>query len=258
MRKHVFEKISVWLLICAIIFPLFLENISAFDGPTHEYVTKTSLGLLSGMDKKYSEFYHNTAKSELLIYCVKPDRDENEGGYKNHFYNPLTGRNFMGEKQSALTKFTGHYKNAVELYNSGSTFESWEELGRSMHFLEDLNTPVHTNYEDFWDAGIRLFMHIEFEKKCYEIQSKCICTLEPTSLIYYTNNSNENIGIECARLSADNFFALHKKISPDEIVARDSIFNAQKAVAGMFHKFYSEVGGKENSKNMKEVVNNVK
>lgn len=257
MGKYRFKKFSVWLLFLAII-PLFMENSLAFDGPTHEYVTKTSLKLICGMEKKYSEFYNNSAKQEVLIYCVKPDEDEAEGGFKNHFYNPLTGRNFMGEKQSALTKFTDHYKNALENYNTQNTFGAWEELGRSMHFLEDLNTPVHTNYEDFWDAGFRLFMHIEFEKRCLAVQSKCICTIEPYTLVYYNNNQNEKIGIECARLSADNFFALNKNISPTDVIAHDSIFNAQRAVIGMLHKFYCEASSIQNSKNAEGGVNNDK
>ncbi len=217
-------------------------EVYAFDGPTHKYVTKTSLEALLELESKYSDFYSEDVRKMLLEYSVKPDEDEIEGGFKYHFYNPATECNFMGEKESALTKFTGHYNNAIKKYNAGNKSLAWEELGRSLHFLEDLNTPVHTNYEDLLDAGIMLFMHLEFEKRCVEIQDNIkIKPIVKESLKYYLINSTNQIGKTSAYIAADNFFSLENEIDKRDEIVKGSIMNAQTHVTGVLYKFYNDV-----------------
>lgn len=245
------------------IFSILMTNIYGFDGPTHKYVTETSLSILHDLGKAkedkesdktkkvnkteeeiksiYSDFYTDEVKDIILEYCVKPDEDETDGGFKWHFYNPATELNFMGEKESALTKFIKHYNAAITNYKTGYTEDAFQEFGRSLHFVEDLSTPVHTNYENFMDAGIKLSMHVEFEKRCVAIQNMCVATVKEENLKYYLNNTKKIIGKTCAYLSADLFYSLEQKLLPQDIIAKHSVLNAQKVVVGLLNRFHNEI-----------------
>jgi hypothetical protein len=264
-----------------LIFSVPITDVHGFDGPTHKYVTETSLSILHKLGKipkdgetseteesskaeetdkieeadqikedgkaeekivsVYSDFYTDEVKDIILEYCVKPDEDEIEGGFKWHFYNPATELNFMGEKESALTKFIKHYNDAVMHYKTGYTTEAFQKFGRSLHFVEDLSTPVHTNYESFMDAGIKLSMHVEFEKRCVAIQDMCVATVKKGNLKYYLNNTKKIIGKTCAYLSADLFYSLEHKLLPQDIIAEHSVLNAQRVVVGLLNRFHHEV-----------------
>lgn len=102
---------------------------------------------------------------DLLEACVLPDEDENQNGYSCHFYNPVTGKCYRGTEDSARNRFIWHLASYLM---SGSK----EELGRSIHFLEDMCTPVHTQYEDVTDATIRLKLHMQFEQQFDEFLSE--------------------------------------------------------------------------------------
>ena len=228
------------------IFSIFSTNVYGFASSTHEYVTKSSLSILHNLEKDkdkkmYSDFYTDEVKDILLEYCVKPDEDEIDGGFKWHFYNPATELNFMGEKESALTKFIKHYNAAITNYKTGYTTEAFQEFGRSVHFLEDLSTPVHTNYENFMDAGIKLSMHVEFENRCEAVQELCEATVKEENLKYYLNNTKKIIGKTCAYLSADLFYSLEHKLLPQDIIAKNAVLNAQKAVVGLFNRFHQDI-----------------
>ena len=245
------------------VFSVLMTNVYGFASSTHEYVTRASLSILHDLgstkdDKEsaenkevdktkekiesiYSDFYTDEVKDVILEYCVKPDEDETDGGFKWHFYNPATELNFMGEKESALTKFIKHYNAAITNYKTGYITEAFQEFGRSLHFVEDLSTPVHTNYENFMDAGIKLSMHVEFEKRCEVIQDMCIATVKKENLKYYLNTTKKIIGKTCAYLSADLFYSLEYKLLPQDIVAKHSVLNAQKVVVGLLNRFYDEV-----------------
>lgn len=241
MKKIRRNRVVAWLLGSIMGLSSMGASASAFDGPTHRYVTDTSLSAVNSEFKNLSKFYNSSAITRLLIYCVKPDEDENDGAYKFHFFNPITERNFVGEVESALTRFVTHYRNAVRFYKSGKHNNAWEELGRAIHFLEDLNTPVHTNYENVFDAGAKLQMHVEFEKRCVELQEQCKPPMNFENIRYYLDNVLSTIGQASAYLAADNFYPLENELESRDEIARNSIENAQKAVIGLLYRFYVEV-----------------
>ncbi|MDR1627468.1 MAG: hypothetical protein LBR79_01680 [Oscillospiraceae bacterium] len=283
-----------------LVFSMFMTNVHGFDGPTHKYVTETSLSILHKLGKiqkdgktnefeetvvaeeisktentdeiqendvveepdkaeedgkvkekivsKYSDFYTDKITDIILEYCEKPDTDEIDGGFKWHFYNPATELNFMGERESALTRFINHYNAAIINYNTGHTTEAFQEFGRSLHFVEDLSTPVHTNYESLVDAGIKLSMHVEFEKRCIAVQDTCVAAVKQENLKYYLDNTKKIIGKTCAYLSADLFYSLEHELLPQDTIAEYAVLNAQKVVVGLLNRFYSEVAPSSNSR----------
>ncbi len=157
MRKIIFKKYISFLIICIISCCSLSVNILAFGSDTHKGVTRTALKIISEIQLdddeiqaknensnkrvKFSDFYDEKYWEWLIIYSEMPDNDESQGGYKHHFYNATTERNYMGEKDSALMRFKNHFNKAVQYYCGGIIELAFQELGRSIHFMEDLNTP---------------------------------------------------------------------------------------------------------------------
>ena len=191
---------------------------------SHDYITKYAIGI-SNLNLSQSQI------DALRVYCIKPDEDEAEGAFKNHFYNPATNLNFRGERSSALTKFEEHYLNSDKGRNI-------EHLGRAIHFLEDLCCPVHTYYEDLFDSVYRLNQHVDFENTC----DKIIHDINPLMIAidkdYYYINSLKTIGKSCAMKASKLFHELDTDLVSVRDTAERSILLAIQSVAGILIRFF--------------------
>lgn len=110
---------------------------------------------------KFPEFFTGDKEkvfTEILDGCVLPDIDENQNGYSHHFYNAVTNTNYLGTEDSAKARCLRH--SAAFILS-----KDYKELGRAIHFLEDICTPVHSQYEDVSDSIIRGKLHLDFEKE---------------------------------------------------------------------------------------------
>ena len=253
-----FKKVLIKKLMPAILsFGIFsLFSAGAFSDTAHKYVTRTSFEAFSEMNcddnmrksfqnlAEASEFFKNDEKEykELFIkYSIQPDIDETQGIFKYHFYNPITETNFMNEKDSALTRFKEHFEKAVSNYKMDNKNMAYQELGRAVHFMEDMNTPVHTAYELPSDSVKKLPMHVDFEKVCDQLCGECKLNLVAQSLKYYEINNFDTISRSAATLSADNFYYLENNKMDKEELARYAVLNAQKNVSGILYRFFIEV-----------------
>lgn len=242
MNKQRCKKFVSIFLVATMLCSISIVNSLAFTSPTHEYTTKNGLRIVKEtMKEPCLQFYTGEIESDLYEYCVRPDFDENNGIFKWHFYNPATEKNFMGETTSALTKFRDHYDEAVKAYKVGQEKKSWEELGRSLHFLEDINTPVHTNSQKLSDAISQLLFHTNFEKLCTEVQEDYCAEMTRGQMMYYLYNSTTQIAKSSANLANDNYYAMMHKTATQTEIAGNSIINAQKSVAGVLYKFYQDI-----------------
>lgn len=247
------KKVFSFFLSMMLIFGISGSPCSAFDGPTHVYVTQRGLEILTDVfGEELLDIFTEEDRRIILIYCVKPDEDEIEGAYKYHFYNPVTELNFMGENDSALTRCADHFNRALhymKLYYQAMANgnlekarayrrRAMEELGRALHFLGDLNTPVHTNNQTLLDTGFNFFFHVSFENTCKSVQDRVRPSMQLGEFRYYEVNSVETIAICSALLADDNLYALFEKLLTKEQVAENSVKNAQKAIAGLLYKFY--------------------
>lgn len=242
MGKLKFRKFISYLSSILLILTLANPQVSAFCSDTHKYTTKIGIALAKDNFKEdFDKLYDEEAISQLMTFCTKPDEDESTGGFKYHFYNPATEKNFMGENESALKKCNDHYSNALRNYKEGNKLDAFEELARSLHFLEDLNTPVHTNNQTFIDTAFNVAFHVSFENRCKEIQHSVVAIMNKREFAYYKDNSLTTIAKASALLANDNFYALYEKFLSKNKVAKNSIENAQKAVAGVLYKFILDV-----------------
>ena len=212
-----------------------------FGGKTHSTITRSAFvktkffGKFNNLEEKLN------LKEVLMKACNEPDTEEKSWIFKWHFYNPATEKNFMGETTSALTKFRDHYDEAVKAYKVGQEKKSWEELGRSLHFLEDINTPVHTNSQRLSDAMSQLLFHANFEKLCVKVQEDYCAEMTRGQMVYYLYNSTTQIAKSSANLANDNYYAMMNKTATQTEIAGNAIINAQKSVAGVLYKFYQDI-----------------
>lgn len=252
LKRH--SKFLSFLMVSSIL--CLPGKVCGFGSETHEYVTKTGIDKIEKLSKDLKEknalsdeenaiLREISAHKDILItYSLKPDEDENQGStFKHHFYNPVTGRNFLGEEKGALSKCEDHYGACLELYKEGDKEKAFEEFGRTIHFLEDANTPVHTGYVYPSDAVFKLPMHVQFENICDSINKNCDAEISAESLGYYKSNSLKTIVKSSAVLALDNFYRLEEiESSNEEELAKNSILNAQKNVVGMLYKFIGDAG----------------
>lgn len=139
---------------------------------THKFITEQAINDII-LEIGVTELNNENTKQIIIKGALAPDEDETDGTFKYHFYNPATRKNFKGGRISALTQCITHFGYAIELYSLN--FEkSLDELGRAIHYIEDLNTPVHTFYEDTFDAVTKAPIHLYFEEQC----EKALKTLE--------------------------------------------------------------------------------
>lgn len=226
---------------------LAVPSVKTFNSPTHRYVTDISLKNISEINKhtrcinKGDEKYWDVISN----YSLKPDEDETEGIYKYHFYNPATDENFMGEKISACTKCVEHYNKALDYYKNNDKQKAYEELGRSVHFMEDLNTPVHTGYDLPTDAVFKFPIHVKFEKLCDSVIKQFKYSFPKEDLKYFELNSVESLAKSSSLLSSDNFYCLMDEKNHDQVsIAENAIENAQHNVTGMLYKFFFQLKNK--------------
>lgn len=138
------------------------------NGKTHRFMTK-----IASAKCNFTTFKLKQDELELLLkYSVMPDEDEGDELYKYHFYNPATGLNYKGEKDSAVLRIRDHFEKALSYKTERNKTNYLQELGRSIHFLQDICTPVHTYYEDSFDAVVRVKQHMDFENYCDMLHNK--------------------------------------------------------------------------------------
>lgn len=219
----------------------------AFNGDTHRYVTERGLALVSEINEYKNNITSDDKKYFDVIadYSLKPDEDEIEGAYKFHFYNPATETNFMGEKNSALAKCEFHYNNALDYYKKNDKTMAFQELGRAIHFMEDMNTPVHVGYNLPTDAIFKLPLHVRFEKICDSVNSECKSEITLESLKYFEANSVSTISKSSAILASGGYYRLNNEVGKEskEKLAKNSVLNAQYKVTGLLYKFFNQANG---------------
>ena len=125
---------------------------------THQYIVSNALKILNN-DKGASIL--NTKAAVICEYTDWPDVLGNEtdyGTFAGHFYDPDTGKNWMGQKNpTARTRAETQYQSAVAAYKDGYTDKAMEYLGKGTHYVSDLNEPHHasnltavnSNHSDF-------------------------------------------------------------------------------------------------------------
>jgi phospholipase C len=135
-----------------------LNFVSGGSDHTHQYIIASAIAILNH-DKGNSVV--NTYGTSLLYYTDWPDDHETDTGtFARHFYDPDTGKNWLGQSSpTAKTRAVQYYNNAVEEYRLGNIEEAFIHLGKGTHFVSDINVPHHASNLTALNSN-----HVEFEK----------------------------------------------------------------------------------------------
>jgi hypothetical protein len=110
-----------------------------------------------------SKKFTDAQKQRIIEAAILPDKDEADGAFVHHFYNPVTRLNYQSGEDSALNRALYHAAKAI-IYSPNSLCPI--EFGRALHFLTDIATPCHTGYEDaIIDPWFRAEAHLELERE---------------------------------------------------------------------------------------------
>ncbi len=146
---------------------------------THELITIEAIIELENYLNEYENgataLFRNATEAlfislELSVLSALPDR--NSITFVGHFYNPDTGKNYLGLKSpTALTNTVSNYndaKNALEEYQylADANEDTLKNIGCMLHFIQDASEPHHSSnviYNPFNNS------HGEFEEYTYNI-----------------------------------------------------------------------------------------
>lgn len=107
---------------------------------------------------------------ELSVLSALPDR--NSITFVGHFYNPDTGKNYLGLKSpTAKTNAVSNYndaKNALADYQylANADEEAFEKIGCMLHFIQDASEPHHSSNVTYNPLNNS---HGKFEEYTYNI-----------------------------------------------------------------------------------------
>lgn len=219
------------------------------DGPndSHEKFANQGLKILANDKGNEAIEIFNKHKNVLLEYCDKPDSDEKQYLFAYHFYDPYTGKNFLpgflnASHITGLTKFQEHMTNAVSSFNNNEDY-SIKELGRAIHFLEDINVPHHSA------NLIAVFStHSMYEKHISENNEKFFIS-KGTMYEYCSQLDFNSFCTEIFNYCAKNSYS-YKDIANTldsknwDIAAYGTVPKAQEAIAALLYRFAQEVTNK--------------
>lgn len=131
-----------------VISPMWLagDDYNNDNNKTHQRLAKKAYDYI---DDLYPNVFPSGSE-ELIRYADFPDNNQYESEYRNnmHFYHGINKDNYMrgivGGGQTAKTRFMHHYNMALVLYGIGDKTEAYRSLGKALHYISDLSTPVHT------------------------------------------------------------------------------------------------------------------
>ena len=219
---------------------------------THQWITASALNILS-IDGKTTicNWITTTDRTNLLTGSDWPDLYE-DGNLlvdynRKHFYYWPNKCDYMGNTstENAKTRFVYWYNQAVIKYNSGSSSAiraaAFENLGKAIHYLSDLYTPVHTAQCTFGNiANIATLapMHSSFETKANQYKSNYYAGYDGGLYSGWLNYTNAYIAdvVACASYNAYVSYCGNENTYGNAYGW--ALVSNQRDVAGLINKFY--------------------
>lgn len=161
---------------------------------THEYLAIYAFFImLEENGNAYPDFPTLLAEASILsISAGDPDEFENDLFYVAHFYDPDTGKNYLGQSNpTAKTKAVEHYYQALEYVNIDRE-KALKEVGYALHYLQDVCEPHHA-------ANMTAIDHLshpmfeEYVDNNFEMVLDSII-FEPLGADFYRDAFNTSVG----------------------------------------------------------------
>lgn len=184
---------------------------------------------------------------ELAAASGLPDKDEDDWGFRAHFYDPDTGNNYLFQSNpTAKTKVQEHYDAAYKIlkkeyftddYLSDEYLKAIEELGRALHFIQDLCEPHHASNKI---AGVT--NHSQFESYVGGRMEMIFETDRPLNRDYYNIALNISAG-DLAHKAAQKAKPKYELIKDNEYnysVAYTTAWESVYFSSALIYKLYQE------------------
>lgn len=209
---------------------------------THQYIVANALKILSN-DKGNSAFNGELNSSILMEATDWPDKLGNEtdaGTFAGHFYDPDTGKNWLGQKSpTARTRAESYFQAAVNAYRAGDVQLAMSNLGKGTHYVSDLNEPHHASNLTAVNSNHSAFeKYVDKNRKSYTIAGNSF-----NSSVYTTalNTSTGDLMYSAAK-HAKGLAANAQNESTYDSAGRRSVQHAIQTVTQYMYKFGKEVG----------------
>lgn len=119
---------------------------------THQWAVSRGFAILGNEASEARNCFNSSAVSTIMEYADWPDNNETSGNNNWHFYNWYTKTNYWHQTSpTAKDRFIYWYESAVRQYRSGDKNTSFQSLGKAIHYLSDLGTPVHVGDQATFD-----------------------------------------------------------------------------------------------------------
>ncbi len=216
---------------------------------THQYLSARALTILRN-DYRNAYDLISPYTSTILIDSDWPDEYETYPisgvpTFKSHFYDPSTGKNWIGETNpTAKTKFI-EWANKAKQYYYLDRATAMKYLGRALHYLADLNEPHHAqNYTVVGSDHGMYETWANSNRFNYQIEST-----NKYSNYYGTWNSILDDLVENSADNANNFGFTYDAVEhmsvledPYHTVSNSTLKYSQEMMSVFLYRFLKEVG----------------
>ena len=244
---------------------------------THQWIITRAFTILNSERPLAYSMFTSHERSLITKFSDWPDwKDSGETGpaipfYENsnswHFFcynhkTNLTGGVLDAPRPTAVDRFEYWYGSAVNKYRNGDKEGGCEDLGKAIHYLSDLGTPVHTGYcyrdlDDLYIASsypdlgvITLQVHGPYESDA-NAQRANYAVVDGGRYDWATSRNLTQIAEEIAETSSFYFgrvfnaksVPFYDLLYPSHYreALEDPLKNNQRNIAGLLYKFSYDV-----------------
>lgn len=109
---------------------------------THAMITAQAMLILQNDNRLWCDTALEAVVTTLTLSLASEVPDSNAALFLGHFYNPDSEENYLGTKTPTAKTFAKlHYDNAT---STSSVETALDEIGRCLHFVQDISVPHHT------------------------------------------------------------------------------------------------------------------
>lgn len=264
--KGVYKKLVAGALATAITLTPMMsrpQKAYAWGDNAHKLIANQAIICLRNDKPEVAKYlYENNGAQTIIDYSTEPDISERDladvnlwgysiGAFRAHFYNPTTGANYRGEKNpTANTRFRDHYDLAVSSYKKKMYNLAWQELGRAIHYLGDLNAPHHAANVAALDTNLKQasLTHGHYEDWVNSVcRDYAINNASEETYKYALNNNVWQVGHDMA-VNANGYAYMvatqyrEKDVNNRKAATNGTLPKAQRIAAGILYKFLKDVG----------------
>lgn len=209
---------------------------------THQYIVANALIILNN-DQGASSFNTELNAAILLEATDWPDKLGNEtdyGTFSGHFYDPDSGKNWLGQSSpTARTRAESYFTAAIAAYNSGDVQLAMSNLGKGTHYVSDLNEPHHASNLTALNSNHTAFeSYVDDNRQAYKIDNNTL------SSSMYNSAENTDVGdmMYSAAKHAKGLAGEAQDESTYASAGEQSVEYAIQTVTQYIYKFGKEVG----------------